>query len=162
MLHQQYVENWTNSTANLPWGVQRLVHDALILASEGKIRLVHGIDYRDGKPCLFNAIRQMTTQLDDTPVKYAPEVVTAFDDLNYALYKEGVNTEVNCVSEIAATFLVRNFGPLKPAPTNEDLERQALAVASFAVNCTPFIEPTDEEMIADWVLNSTQNDVSTR
>lgn len=153
MVNQMYLDNWHNATANVPTGLQMVLKDALSLAAEGKITLVYGADARDGKPCLLNAVRNMTTQFDLKPSTYAPAVVAAFDDLNHALWKDNVNESTHKVSPLAAEVLLRHFGPVDPS--DYDVEHRALALESFAVNCTPYIEPTDDEMLTDWLLNST-------
>lgn len=146
------LKSWTSATANLPWGVQGLCHDALTLAANEKITLVHGADYRDGRPCLFNAIRQMTEQLNQTPMSFAGDVVIAFDEVNRLLAIQKVNVEYNKVSPLAADILLRNFAPLKGAPTADEIARMDIERESFMRNCTPYIEPTDEEVMTQWLL----------
>jgi hypothetical protein len=154
------LNEWREATAALPWGVQGLCHDALTLAANEKITLVHGADYKDGRPCLFNAIRQMTTQLSESPSSYAGEVVRAFDSINHHLWKQNVNTKMNVVSPLAAEILLRNFGSLKAAPTADDIKRMEIERESFMRNCTPYIEPTDEEVMTQWLLAIEGKDTS--
>lgn len=146
------LSDWKVATANLPAGVQSLCLDTLKLAAAGKVRLTHPADVFEGVPCLFNAIRNMTTQLGDAPIEYAPEVVTLFDRLNTAFIDLGVNEPGHAVSPLAAEILAHNFGPIKPI-TMEDKARLEIERASFMANCSPYFEPTDEEMITDWLLS---------
>jgi hypothetical protein len=146
------LKSWTEATANLPWGVQGLCHDALTLAAADKVTLVHGANYYDGRPCLFNAIRQMTQQLNQSPASFASDVVSAFDNVNAHLKRAKVNVDSNKVSPLAAEVLLHHFAPLKGAPTADEVERMNLERESFMRNCTPYIEPTDEEVMAQWLL----------
>ena len=146
------LSQWKAATANLPAGVQSLCLDTLKLAAAGKVRLTHSADVFEGVPCLFNAIRNMTTQLNDAPIEYAPMVVVLFDKINTAFIGLGVNEEGHAVSPLAAEILAHNFGPIKPI-TIEDKARLEIERASFMANCSPYFEPTDEEMITDWLLS---------
>jgi hypothetical protein len=158
------LESWTKATGNLPWGVQGLCHDALTLAAADKVTLVHGANYYDGRPCLFNAIRQMTQQLEQSPASFAGDVVRAFDEVNSDLKRANVNTDSNKVSPLAAEVLLHHFAPLKGAPTAEEIDRINLERESFMRNCTPYIEPTDEEVMTQWLLaieSEAPNDATT-
>lgn len=148
---------WKAATAALPPGVQSLCLDTLKLAAAGKVRLTHSADVFEGVPCLFNAIRNMTTQLNEAPIEYAPMVVVLFDRINTALIEVGVNQEGHAVSPLAAEILAHNFGPLKEI-TMEDKARLELERASFVANCSPYFEPTDEELITDWLLSIEDTD----
>lgn len=151
------LQAWKAATADLPAGVQSLCLDTLKLAAAEKVKLVHSTDVFEGTPCLFNAIRNMTTQLNDVPAAYQPEVVRLFDDLNNYLETMGVNTEPYKVSPLAAEILAHNFGELKPI-TMDDKARLELERASFIANCSPYFEPTDEELITDWLLSIEDTD----
>lgn len=158
------LSDWKFATGNLPWGVQSLTYDTLVLAANEKVSLVFNKDVHQGTPCLFNAIRNMTTQLGSSPSEYARDVVAAFDTVNTLLRGLDVNKEDYKVSPIAAEILVHNFGQRK-IQTEEDKQRYAMELASFAANCTPYIEPTDEEVMADWLLTISKgvtNEDSTR
>jgi hypothetical protein len=138
------LSNWGTATGNLSWGVQRVFLETLHAVKDGDIHLVHGSDYRDGKPCLVNAVASMLTTGGGAgiPSAHFGPVVSLFDQINDALLREGVNTD-GYVSPLAAEILIRNFGPLKPEPAPE-----TLAAISHGAN---YVEPSDEELASDWL-----------
>ena len=141
------LKDWNTATGNLPWGVQRVFLDALNSVKDEKIHLVWGRDYRNGKPCLVNAVASMLTTGGGHGIpsdKFGP-VVQAFDGINAELRRQGVNTD-GYVSPLAAEILIRNFGDLKPEP---DIDTSTVGELSHGA----YIEPSDEEMAQDW-LNS--------
>lgn len=135
---------WTAATGELKPGEQAVFLDVLNLVSEGKAHLVWGSDYRDGKPCLVNAVGQMlaTGGGHNIPMQQFTEVVRAFDALNSQMHDEGVN-ENGYVSPLAADFLIRNFGKVKPLVVNSDVPVEA--------ETKPYVEPTDAEFMASWL-----------
>lgn len=143
------LKDWNTATANLPWGVQRVFLDALNSVKDEQIHMVWGRDYRDGKPCLVNAVASMLTTSGGHGIplnKFGP-VVSAFDSLNFQLRQQGVNTDAY-VSPLAAEILIRNFGDLKPEP---DVDTTTVGELSNGA----YIERSDEELAQDW-LNSMQ------
>lgn len=115
--------HWTNATANLPWGVQRVFVDSLKGVAEHGTHMVWGNDYDgDNFPCLVNTAAPMLTTGGGygIPSDHFGEVVRAFDSLNAQFKVLGIN-EGNRVSPLAADFLLRNFGELKPEPTADDI-----------------------------------------
>ncbi len=134
---------WTKATGDLKPGPQAVFLDVLNLVKDGQMHLVHGADYRDGKPCLVNAVGQMLTTGGGRgiPSEHFNQVVSAFDTLNAAFLKAGVNKD-GYVSELAADLLIRNFGEVKPM------------VVSDAPTDGHYVEPSDaamREFIADMV-----------
>ncbi len=132
--------DWTAATGNLDWGTQRVMHETINLASEGKIHLVHGADFKTGHPCLVNSVAQMIAKDVEVvhPGGWFPDIVKAFDRINSEFVAMGVNSGDGFVSEIAASALLANFAPLKPVPTAAE---QALKTLESA----PYHEPTDAE-----------------
>lgn len=141
----QLLKEWNIATSNLPYGVQRVFLDTLNLVKEEKIHLVHGADYRDGKPCLVNAVGAMLTTGggNGIPSEYFGHVVGMFDRLNSAFLSQGVN-EDGYVSPLAAEIMIRNFGALKPEPDPETL---TVAEESHGA----YVEPSDEEFARDFM-----------
>lgn len=143
---EQMLKEWNTATGNLPYGVQRVFMDTLNLVKEEKVHLVWGSDYRDGKPCLVNAVASMLTTGGGKgiPMQRFGEVVGKFDSINYELKRQGVNTD-GYVSPLAAEILIRNFGELKPEPDP--------SIPTAELSHGAYIEPTDEEMAQD-LLNA--------
>jgi hypothetical protein len=139
------LKDWNTATSNLPWGVQRVFMETLEAVKDEKIHLVWGRDYRDGKPCLVNAVASMLTTGGGhgVPMDKFRDVVAAFDSLNYQLRHQGVNAD-GYVSPLAAEILIRNFGELKPEP---DIDTSTVGELSHGA----YIEPTDEEMAQDFL-----------
>lgn len=139
------LKDWNTATANLPWGVQRVFLSTLESVKDEQIHLVWGKDYRDGKPCLVNAVASMLTTGGGhgIPMDKFRDVVTAFDSLNSQLRKQGVNTD-GYVSSLAAEILIRNFGELKPEP---EVDTSTVGELSNGA----YIESTDEEMAQDFL-----------
>ncbi len=117
-------DSWTQATANLSWGAQAAMHDALSLVAEGKVTLAYGSDYVDGKPCLVNSVGQMLEVGGGNGIPSAnfSQVVGEFDKINRDLFEKNVNTKYNFVSPLAAEILLANFGPLKGTPEASDDE----------------------------------------
>lgn len=138
-------EPWTTATGNLKPGQQAVFLDVLNLVSEGKAHLVWGADYRDGKPCLVNAVGQMlsTGGGRGIPMQEFGDVVGQFDTINGALYEAGINTD-GYVSPLAAEVLIRNFGEIKEMERTEVKE-------SVTPDNKPYIEPTDDEFMQSWL-----------
>lgn len=132
---------WTKATGDLLPGQQRVFLDVLNLVAEGKAHLVHGADYRNGKPCLVNAVGQMlsTGGGQGIPMASFNHVVSEFDRVNQCLLQMGVNTD-GMVSPLAAEFLIRNFGDLKPMVVESTVPKEEVA--------KPYVEPSDEAMQA--------------
>ena len=139
------LKDWNTATGNLPWGVQRVFMQTLEAVKDESIHLVWGSDYRDGKPCLVNAVASMLTTSGGhgVPMNKFRDVVTAFDSLNHQLRQQGVNKD-GYVSSLAAEILIRNFGELKPEP---DIDTSTVGELSHGA----YIEPTDEEMAQDFL-----------
>ena len=150
-MEQSLLDGWRKATGDLPWGVQRAFVDALTLVKDEKIHLVHGANYRDGKPCLVNAVAQMVTKKDSgvSPTEFAPSVVRLFDRINSALEDDGVNDaageHAGYVSSLAAEILLRNFGPLKTVEAAE----QAPPVKEEK----PYVERSDEDLAREWLAS---------
>lgn len=145
-MNAELLSKWSTATGNLKWGVQRVFLETLHAVKDNDTHLVWGADYRDGKPCLVNAVASMLTTSGGHGIPMAKfnEVVSLFDTINQELRKDGVNTD-GYVSPLAAEILIRNFGELKPEPAPETL----VEMSHGAV----YVEPTDEELAQDW-LNS--------
>lgn len=139
------LKDWNKATGDLPYGVQRVFLDTLNLVKDEKLHLVWGQDYRDGKPCLVNAVATMLTTGGGhgVPVTHFAGVVGAFDAINRELRKQNINTN-GYVSSLAAEILIRNFGELKPVPDPATL---TVAEASHGA----YVEPSDEEIAADFL-----------
>lgn len=142
----QLLKEWNVATGNLPYGVQRVFLETLTEVKDEHVHLVWGADYRESKPCLVNAVANMLGATGGKgghgiPTQKFPEVVRAFDAVNYELRNQGVNTN-GYVSSLAAEILIRNFGTLKPEPDPEYLVSE--------LSHGRYIEPTDEEMARDW------------
>lgn len=138
---------WTKATGDLLPGQQRVFLDVLNLVSEGKAHLVWGADYRDGKPCLVNAVGQMLSTGGGLGIPTAQfgGVVGEFDRLNGEMLKEGVNKD-GYVSPLAADFLIRNFGEVKEMITEDVPTPDGVNVAQPV-----YVEPSDEQFMADWL-----------
>lgn len=149
-MNEYSFKDWTDATAELPWGVQKVMHDTLTLVSESKVTLAYGADYSKGSPCLVNAVAQMTQAGggNGTPMAYFASLVGQFDRINQWLYKEGVNEEPNIVSPLAAEILLRHFAPLKEQPLEKAVD-EAIEPAAFETGT--YREPTDEELTRDWL-----------
>jgi hypothetical protein len=117
--------------------------DVLNLVSEGKTHLVWGADYRDGKPCLVNAVGQMlsTSGGHGIPMLAFRDVVSEFDRLNGLMFEAGINKD-GYVSPLAADFLIRNFGEVKPMVVEE---------VTAEVKETPYVEPSDKDLMESWL-----------
>jgi len=140
----QHLTQWRSATAELPWGAQRVLHETLTAVAENGIHLVHGADYRDGKPCLINAAGSMLTSSGGAgiPMQHYGRVVRLFDQINSALQEKGVNDASGYVSPLAAEILLRHYAPLKSAPSTEP----AVVVADAT-----YVEPSDEALAAEWL-----------
>jgi hypothetical protein len=142
-------ETWNKSTGTLPWGLQRALLDALELCEQGSIKLVWGTDVHEGRPCLFNAVRNMTTQGDKAPATYAMDVVIAFDNINLAV-RTSLDIRGFYVEPITAGWLVRNFGDLNPEP-----ELTPLNALEFLDECDILNQSWVDEFSA-WIANATE------
>lgn len=145
-LDELYVK-WTQATAALPWGVQRVFHDVFDLAQQGKTTLIYGSDYRDGKPCLVNTVGSMLKVGGGhgIPTQHFGEVVSLFDQINRVLQNVDVNTTPGYVSPLAADILLHHFAPLKEKPADTNTPKATSGAHER------YIEPTDEEIARDLV-----------
>ena len=138
---------WTRATAGLLPGQQAVFLDFLNLVAEGKAHLVHGANYRDGKPCLVNGTAQMLSTTAVSPTAKFPEVVMAFDAVCAEMQKAGLSEgQEGYVSPLMAEFLVRNFGEVKPMDLTDAGHLAALGEVVNAPENAPYIEPSDAEM----------------
>jgi hypothetical protein len=139
-LHTQ----WTNATANLAPGEQRVFKDVLTLvAEEKKSNLIWGSDYFGGQnACLVNAAGSMLSKGDGQGVPMAQfgDVVALYDKLNRAYKDKDINKD-NHVSPLAAEILLHHFAPLKEMPM------ETIAKESHFKGTDKYVEPTDEEML---------------
>jgi hypothetical protein len=150
-----HYRQWTEATAALDWGVQRVFHDTFKLVADGKTHLVWGADYRDGKPCLVNAVATMLSSTSGKggtglPSAHFGQVVSLFDAINRDLQRQGVNDDSGYVSPFAAEILLQHFAPLKPVPEGENLTQavnEAGANAELAEGI--YVEPSDEDFARD-------------
>lgn len=138
---------WTEATANLSWGAQRAMHNSLELAAEGKIDLVYGSDYVDGKPCLVNSVGQMLEVGGGQGIPSANfnAVVSQFDQINREFARLNVNEPgTQHVSPLAAEILLKNFGPLKNLGSIN-----TIALSKDKNEIIP--ERSDEEFTTSWL-----------
>lgn len=155
------LRKWTDATSKLEWGQQRMFTDALTLVAEGKSHLVYGADYRDGYPCLVNAVAAMSTTSggQGIPSQYFGEVVSLFDQINRHFETvSGYNdASVRQVSPYTADILLHYFAPLKDKPieaaVNEAVQNEAFANGSYR-------EPKDNDLMRDW-LNAMKSEAPT-
>ena len=140
-----YFDKWTQVTSELPWGVAKVFKDVLTLVSQEKAHLVHGADYRNGKPCLVNAVAQMTTAGGGAgiPMSTFGAVVSEFDRLNTRFQLEGVNDSTGYVSPLAAEILLTHFGEVKEPESAPDMFVRMVNNLGDT-----YVEPTDAEMVA--------------
>lgn len=146
-------EQWTNATANLKWGQQKVFRDVLSAAQDGQTTLVYGTDYGNGGACLVNTVGVMLTTGggNGIPMAHFGEVVSLFDRINGVLASMGVNTESNMVSPLAADILLMHFAPEREQTTEE--------VMAEAAAPTKYREPSDEAIADDLAKMFTQADV---
>lgn len=139
------LHKWTQVTAGLDWGKQRVLHDTLTLAAEGKIKVVYGADDYDGSPCLINAVGCMVKSQGETPMTNEPHLVRLFDSINKWFIDKGVNTEgiPGHMSPLAAEILVQYFAPLREIPSGTPVGEIPIAEPYF-------VEPSDAEIQAAW------------
>lgn len=136
---------WTTATGQLKPGQQAVFLDFLNLVKDGKAHLVHGADYRDGKPCLVNGVATMLSHGSVSPSQMFPAVVGEFDRACKAMEAMGLSEGLDgYVSPLMAECLIRNFGDVKPMDLTEP-------TAQPEVEAT-YIEPSDAQMQA--ALNS--------
>lgn len=151
-----YLKEWTVETAKLPWGLQRVLHDALNLVAEEKISMAWGADVHAGVPCLMNAVSNMTQQGNRVPGEYAPAIVSIFDEINgrfHAEYEDIVKTDLNIVHPFCARALVTNFAPFKDAPT--------LAPLTTDFDTCDIVPNGEEDCLNSWVASSIINEEAT-
>lgn len=151
---------WTQVTSELPWGVQRVLHDTLSLVAEDKVHLVHSADYSNGSPCLINAVGQMLTTGGGKgiPARYFANLVILFDNINQEFEKiPGYNDpSTRMVSPAVGEVLLRNFAPLKDKPVSDAVD-EAMAMEAFANHV--YVEPSDADFARDW-LNALQEETT--
>lgn len=132
---------WTKATGDLKPGQQAVFLDFLNLVKDGKAHLVHGADYRDGKPCLVNGVATMLSHSSVSPTQMFPSVVGEFDRTCKAMAAVGLEGDLEgYVSPLMAEFLIRNFGEVKDIEVSEPVEKK--------VEDGPYIEPTDAQMVS--------------
>jgi hypothetical protein len=133
---------WERATEALPWGVQHALYDTLALASEGAVKIVHGANVHDGRPCLINAISAMLTSTGNQSMpQQFDDLVGAFDSLNARFEVAGINTKPHFVSELGAEILLQHFAPLKAVEAPEPVKEPDPVDA-------PYVERSDDEMLA--------------
>lgn len=141
------LKDWKNVTGRLPWGAKRTFHQAFTLVSEGKIRLAYGADYRDGSPCLVNAVAQMLTTGGGKgiPSTHFREVVSKFDAINIQLAsnEHGYVNDDGFVSPLAADILLRNFADISDEPESKATEVNE--------SPEPYVERSDDDFMQDWM-----------
>lgn len=138
---------WTNSTAALKPGEQAVFLDMLNLVMDGKVSLVHGADYRDGKPCLVNGVATMISHSQVSPMGAFPDVVGAFDAMCRQMVTLGLSDGLEgYVSPLMAEVLIRNFGEVKPIDLTPEEE-----VTAAKVEDGPYVEPSDEQFLTSWL-----------
>lgn len=147
---------WNAATANLPWGVQAVLHNAVELVAEDKITLVHSADYSNGSPCLINSVGQMLTVGGGQGIPSASfgPIVRLWDTINREFTSQNVNKDDHLVSPLAGEILLQHFADLKEKPI-EAAVNEAMATESFANNI--YVEPKDEDVMREWV-NSLEHD----
>lgn len=138
---------WTQATAGLNPGEQRVFKDVLTLVSEEKKNnLVWGSDYgNSGKSaCLVNAAGSMLSKGDGqgVPMQQFGAVVALYDQINRAYLSHDINKDHH-VSPLAAEILLHHFAPLKPMPM------ETIAKESHFKGDDTYVEPTDEAMLND-------------
>jgi hypothetical protein len=143
---------WTTATAELLPGQQAVFLDVLNLVASGDVHLVYGADYRDGKPCLVNAVGQMLTTSggNGIPMQQFREVVTCFDSLNAEMLEAGIN-DSGYVSGLAAEFLIRNFGEVKPMDLTPQYTDEQIANGQPYRDKIAYVEPSDEQFLTSWL-----------
>lgn len=160
------LEAWTLATSKAKWGVQKVFHDVLSVAAEGKTTLIYGADYREGNPCLVNTVGAMLTSHVEVPLgggqgvpyDYFRDIVRLFDQINKQFEATGVNPKPGYVDPLAAEILVKHFTPI---PENPPL------VSNVFDSDTPYYEISDQEMAQEMVNlflmpSSPENDVHMR
>jgi hypothetical protein len=148
---------WTEATARLNYGEQRVFKDVLALvAEEKKTNLVWGSDYGDSgqSACLVNAAGSMLSKGDGSgvPMQQFGEVVGLYDKLNREYLTRDINTSQH-VSPLAAEILLHHFAPLKEAPM------ETIAKESHFAADQDYVEPTDEEMLGDLLRLLSEDDL---
>lgn len=141
---------WQTVTGELPWGIQRVLYEALELVASEDVKMVHGADYAGKYACLINTVGQMlaTGGGSGIPASHYGPLVSTFDSINRQFQQvPGYNDPLsNTVSPMTAEVLLRHFGPQKPKPE----AKEDLAAAMETFSHTPFVEPTDDQLAADW------------
>jgi len=145
---------WNITTAELPWGVQSVMRDTLELVSSGDVTMIYAADYKQGSPCLVNAVGQLLNVGGGhgIPSAHFGPLVHLFDRINRHFEKiPGYNDPISKqMSPNTAEVLLRNFAPLKEKPIGEAVD-DATAMEAFANNI--YTEPKDADFMRDW-LNS--------
>lgn len=146
---------WTEATANLPWGVQRVFLETLKSVADEQVTLAWGQDYDNGNPCLVNAAAAMLQSGGGkgVPSRHFGTMVNYFDLINRQMYDRGINP-YHIVSPLAAEFLIKHFGELNEQPVAEAVD-EATKGEAFANNI--YIEPSDADLTRDW-LNALSDD----
>lgn len=144
---------WTKATGDLKWGVQRVFIETLKAVEAEQTTLAYGADYKNGNPCLVNAVATMLNAANgmggpSIPSTHFGAVVSQFDRLNSAFCEHGINSTPGVVSPLAAEILLKHFGPLKEPKLNEQVN-DAMSNETFA-NAI-YVEPSDEDMARDFL-----------
>lgn len=140
-------KKWTEATAALAYGEQRVFADVLkLVADDVKKNLIWGSDYADGgtTACLVNAAGSMLSKGDGAgvPMQQFRNVVALYDQINREFRARDINLDHH-VSPLAAEILLQWFAPLKEAPS------EVLARESHFKGDEHYVEPTDEVMLND-------------
>jgi len=143
------IESWNTVTGLLPWGVQRVLKDALQLVADEKITMCHGVDSYAGSPCLVNAINPLISNHAVNPAKAYPMLVSVFDLFNTEFNKQVPTNDPWLVSPIAAETLVRNFGSLQPKPEVTEYTEQTIAETLARLERESLAPETAEEVTAE-------------
>lgn len=147
----QSLTQWTKVTGDLPWGVQRVLHDTLSLVAEGKVTLVHSRDYDGKTPCLINAVGQMLKAGGGRgiPSQYFGPLVSQFDSINrhFQTVPSYNDPNTNLVSPAVAEVLLHYFAPIKEQPVKDTVD-EAMEMEAFANHV--YVEPSDEDFARDW------------
>lgn len=143
-MNNKHFVAWHDATCFVPWGVNAVVYDALTLAAAESVKIAYNADYRDGHPCLINAVAPMLIAGGGlgVPMRNFGQLVRAFDSVNTYLESVGVNKS-GIMSPLAADILLQNGNWSRGIAGTERM----ILNAPVKVNST-YIEPSDAEMQA--------------
>lgn len=140
---------WTEATAALPWGAQRVLKETIEAVRDEQITLVHGADYYNGSPCLINAAATMLGSIGGVggtgkPSAHYGELVSEFDRVNAYLYPK-CGGDGRIVNPLMAEFLLANFAPLKEQPSADTKPLKSTDDLHI------YVERSDEELMLDFL-----------